>query len=350
MSRKELIYITVNAVMLKMMMVYPRFIAENSGCAAWMTCIIATPAALALALCGGDFLCGGKCVPDLAGNGGVRIASGTLLTAALSANLINTACFFPISVKTVMLQFSDINLIIAALTAAVLTASYAGIKAAARIHTIFMPIAAAIIAAASLLLFKPANFNNITPLLGEGARKVFLDGLFFVSLFNDIIVLNVLASRCESKAEARSALFRGIIISGALAAAFMIMYAMVYPYPVVKNNILPMYSLSKNMRFGTYFGRFEALFEFIITLLFVLYACVYVNAIAETVQKTFCLKCRNIIITLTVAGLCVFLALADSEALLVKLSRRLYLAALGAWAALSAAYAVMKKAEKKRNR
>ena len=57
--------------------------------------------------------------------------------------------------------------------------------------------------------------------------------------------------------------------------------------------LLPVYQLSKMIRAGEYFQRFEAFFEFIWEISQLLYSSIYIFIIAETLTKAFDLKDRN---------------------------------------------------------
>ncbi len=344
MTQKELTCITVNAVTLKMLLVYPKFIAENSGNAAWITCAAVTLAAVAFAYISGELLRGGKCIVDLSKHGAARVLAGAILIAVLVLNMLATILFLPVSVKTVMLQYTNIYVIAIALAVTVTAVSFAGLHAAARIHAIFVPIAAGILAFFLILLTSEMNVRHLTPLFGTGYKNVFLNGLYFISLYTDLVLLNVIGSECRDKQKARRAVITGILISGGTCALFLAAYAAVFPRPVMEYTLMPMYSLSKSIKFGAYFGRFEALIEFIVVLLGVLYAGVYMNAIASVVERTFYVKGRNLILCIEGILLLAALILSGTVATLERMVKVFYAAAVVLTAVLAAMYGVMRKA------
>ena len=343
MSKKEIFYVTINVLILKMLLIYPRFMVETAGNSAWMTMIILTAAAVVFSRIFHNFISGRKCITDIFSSSGGRAVSGIILTAALFINIITTVCFFPLSVKTVLLQYVDTKYIITIFIIVSVICAFPGIKALAKIHSIFLPVIFITVAVFFLLLIQSVEIKNLFPLFGTGYKNIFVYGLVYASFFNDLIIINVLGETCPSRENLKKAVSRGIIISGALSTAFLLVYCMIYPFPTSMLNTLPFYSLSKNMRLGSYFGRFEALFEFIITIMAILYTALYINIIARVFSKTFYPKAKNLVISITGIIIYITLLAINSQTLLLKISKKLYIASMIILLSLAVGYSVLQR-------
>lgn len=292
-GKKELTGVIVTAIVVKMLLTYPRQLAINSGQAAWIEVLFVTVIAFLLILVTCRVYKHKHSIIELAymvGGKGLKIAVGVVVFLIFLANFVSVARVFPETVKVVLLQDSRVDIIVAAFAVASGIGAYMGIKSLARVNYMFFPIAGAVFAAFLLLLLPYYNIENLFPILGEGAEKVFLSGFNSLSLFSDILLLNILLPYSKNLSEARTISRRAIIISGIISILIVAAYTLTYIFPVSRDFILPVYQLSRIISLSNFFGRYEAFFQFVWSILILIYSSVYIWAMCNALQSTFNLK------------------------------------------------------------
>ena len=117
-----------------------------------------------------------------------------------------------------------------------------------------------------------------------------MSGLSSLSLFSDLIILNLLIPYCKNLDTARRCGRYAIITAGASAVIVTLVYCLTFTYPASKNFIIPMYQMARLVHLSTFFSRFEAFFEFVWSIMILLYSALYLFMICHTVQVTLSLK------------------------------------------------------------
>ena len=291
--KKEITALTINAVLVKMLFEFPRTVILNSGNSAWMQIIYNLIIVLLIFFVTAKFYEKKKNIIEVAdelGGKGLRIAVGIVMFVILSVNFLSVIRLFPETVKIVLLKDTPVNMIVFLFAAAAAFGAYMGINSIARIHCIFLPIANIILVLFIILLAPYYKVENIMPFFGEGAKKLFVNGFETVSLFADIILLNILLPYAQTLNDVKKSGYKSILISGGLSVIIMLAYCMLYPYPVSENFIFPVYQMTRMVHLSSFFSRFEAIFQFVWSLLLLLYASVYVYILSYIFQITFSLK------------------------------------------------------------
>ncbi len=292
-SKQELTSILINLICAKLLLSYPRRIIQNSASAAWIQMIYVTLIVLGIFLLTIYTYRQKKTVIELAfsltGKYG-RIIVGVLCFFLLGINFISVFRIFCESVKIVLLQNTDVDLILAIFILICAIGAYLGIKPVARITYIVLPVAGLIFGAFLLLLITDYNSQNIAPLFGTGPKKLLLNGINGSFVFSDIIALNLLLGHAESIDIAKKVGARSIIISGIVGTLICFAYCLIFPYPTSKEFIMPVYQLSRFINTSSFFNRFEAFFQFTWSILIMLYGAVYMYLLCFSWQSAFSLK------------------------------------------------------------
>ncbi len=306
-GKKELTGVIVTAIVVKMLLSYPRELVLISGQASWITVIYVSLIAAALTYLTARLYTQKRSVIELAqiiGGKRLRMVVGILIFLILLANFSTVARVFPETVKIVLLQnFSaDVIMMVFAIGAAI--GAYMGIRSVSRVNYMFLPIAGAVFTGFLLLLIPYYRIDNIMPILGEGPQKLFLSGFNSLSLFSDIILLNVFLPYSKNLSEAKTVGIRAVIISAIVALAIIAAYCLAYVYPVSRDYILPVYQLSRMIHISSFFSRFESFFQFIWSILIFLYSSIYIYAMCSVLQRAFSLKYINpLILPVTILGI-----------------------------------------------
>ena len=306
-GKKELTGVLITAIVVKMLLSYPRELVLNSGQAAWIQVIYISLVALALILITTRVYMHKCSIVDLAqmvGGSGLRTAVGILVFLILLANFSAVARVFPETVKIVLLQNFNADIITIVFAIAAGIGAYMGIHSVARVNYMFLPIAGSAFIGFLLLLMPYYEIDNIMPILGEGADKIFVSGFNSLSLFSDIILLNVFIPYSKNLSESKTVSVRAIIISAIVAFLITAAYCFAYGYPVSRDYILPVYQMSRMIHISSFFSRFESFFQFMWSILILLYAAIYICGMCAVLQRTFNLKYINpLILPITILGI-----------------------------------------------
>lgn len=293
MNKKQLTLITANAITVKMLMTYPRAFILISGNAAWITSLYCTIIAVIAFTFIRYFYGINKNVIEIAGDCGgawLRIVTGVAVFAVMTLNLISLIRIFPEIIKLVLLQKTYVELIGLVFLAVLVLGARCGIESIGRVHSIFIPIAGAIFLIFILLLIPEFNTEAAAPILGKGIFKVFGEGISGLSLFSDLLLLNILLPHSENLDAYKKSGTKGIIIGGICASIIVGAYCLSYVYPVSEIFYIPVYQLERLIHISSFFSGFEAIFQFIWTISIMLYGALYFAVLTDVWKLTFRLK------------------------------------------------------------
>lgn len=291
--KKEITSLIINAIFVKMLLSFPRNIVANSGNSAWIQVLFNALIAAIIFFIIAKVYNEKKSVIEIAGERGgkwLKIPVGIIVFFVLMINFLSIIRIFPETVKIVLLNETDINVIILLFAGAAAFGAYMGIESISHIHYMFLPIASAIFIAFLLMLIPYYDIDNIMPIFGNGAKKTFLNGFSSISLFSDIILLSLLMPHAKSANDIKSGGIKAVIISGAVSVTVMLAYCLVYPYPVSEDFVFPLYQLARIVHLSSFFSRLEAIFQFMWSILVLLYASLYIYMICLVLQQTFALE------------------------------------------------------------
>lgn len=168
--------------------------------------------------------------------------------------------------------------------------AYIGIESIAVINSMFMMFGGAILLLSVILLIPYLNIKSILPLFGNGFYSITARGLNSISLFSDVLLLNILLPYCKEPFECKKSAKKAVIISGIVSTVILLEYCLIYPYPTSSEFMIPVYQLSRVIRIGNFFSRFEVIFQFVWSIIILLYLSIYVYTICYVWQITFNLK------------------------------------------------------------
>lgn len=294
-GKTQLTMLMANAISVKLFLMFPRTMVQTSGTAAWIQSIYVTVLALLIFI--GTYKlyskCGNADIIDLSEHIGghiMKIVTGVTVSVILCANIGTIVRIFPESIKLYLLPKTPTEFILVfLLTAAAIGAGY-GIEAISRLHALIIPICAVIMGLFFLLVLPNCSPDNLLPIMGNGAYCIFVRGFNKISIFSDIIILNLLIPMAESRETAVKCGFWAIVWGGIFAFVITLIYATAYPYPISADFIMPVYQLMRLVKVGEFFQRAEAIFEFVWSLSTMLYISLYICVICMVFRKSFGLK------------------------------------------------------------
>lgn len=292
-EKKETTALMITLISTKMFLTFPRTMIINSGNSAWIQAIYASITAVLIYAVTWALQRGNNNIIELAekiGGKTLKIIVGTAVFVVLIINFMPIIRIFPETVKVVLLQDFNVNVIIAVFLIAIGIGAYIGLESIARINYMFMPIAGVVFVGFLLLLIPNYRAYNLMPLFGEGYKSIFVSGFHSISMFSDILLLNILLPHCKNTESAKKSGWKAIIISAVISVVILISYCMIYPFPASKEFMIPVYQLARVIHISSFFSRFEAIFQFVWSILILLYSATYIYTLCYVFEITFNLK------------------------------------------------------------
>ena len=305
-TNKQLSSIIINAIVVKMLVTFPRNIFVYCANASWITAIYASAVAFGL------FFIIQKLYPskvnvialaDRVGGRGIRIITGIAVFAVLALNFVSVVRVFPAVIRLVLLQKTYVEIIGTVFVLVVIFGASCGIEAIARVQQLFLPVAGVVFGAFLIMLVPDMNFGYLMPVFGNGVKSILAEGLSALSLFTDLLVLNILLSKMRDSDTYRKSGKKAIFIGGACSVLIFFFYGACYSYPASTEFIVPVYQLERLINLSDFFSRLEALFQFIWSISILLYSALYGAVLAEVWRDTFGLKHSKPLIAPIIIGL-----------------------------------------------
>lgn len=291
-TQRQLTTIIINAIAVKMLITFPATLFRLTANGAWLSGIYVTLVAV------GVFGIIRRIYPQkdniitlsekLFGSFG-RIVTGILVFLTLFINLVPIMRIFPEIIKLVLLQKTYIEIIVIVLTLALIFCASCGVDAVARVVEMVVPIAGIVFVAFLLMLLPNVRIDYILPLFGNGAKSILYDGLSAMSIFADLLLLNILIPRTKNLEGYKRSGTNGIIIGGGVATLILLFYGLCYVWPASGNFLVPIYQLERLINLGDFFSRLEAFYRFVWSIMILLYLAVYIGVLAEVWREAFCL-------------------------------------------------------------
>jgi len=294
-NQSQLTLIITNLLVVKMIFAFPRNLFITSGNAAWIEAIYLF--VIAFILMELTFLTysktGNRSVLQLAesiGKAPLKMVVALIVTIIISGFLCTEVRTFAESVKIILLPSTRIEyiMLLFAITAGI--GAYYGLEALSVVNAIFFPFCLFFLVLLIIWLVPNFELNNIMPIFGLGPKSIFCDGLKNLSCFSDILALNLLLPYCDNVEMVKKGGRISLIISAGVLLSITLAYGFCYPYPHSSDFLLTSYQLSRMVRAGEYFQRFEALFELVWTGTHLLYSSIYIFIICTVLKDGFKLR------------------------------------------------------------
>lgn len=305
-NHRQLVLLMCNLLITKMTFSFPRYLFKTSGNAAWIQAIYMSLIAFALFRISVWFYkySGNRSVLGLAesiGKKPLKIAVSLLITFVIIIHTTTEMRTFLESAKIILLPKTKIEYMMLFFGITAATGVFCGLSALSTINALFFPFCLFFLVALVVFLIPTYNINNIFPIFGTGLKEIFVSGIFDLHCFSDLLALNLLLPYVRDIKTAKSGGSYAILISGSALTVICLAYALTYPYPYSTEFLLIPYQLSRMVRAGEYFQRFEALFEFVWTLTHLLYSAIYVYILCLVFENTFKLKSARPLVPCIVA-------------------------------------------------
>lgn len=305
-NQRQLTLLMSNLLITKMTFSFPRFLFKTSGNGAWIQAIYMSLLAYIILRLSLSFFkyTGNKSILVLSeslGKKPLKIAVSLIIAFIIIIHITTEMRTFLESVKIVLLPKTKIEYILIFFGSTVAVGALCGFNALSTINALFFPFCLFFLGSLVLFLIPTYNINNLFPVFGTGAKNIFADGLLDMHCFSDLLALNLLYPYIGDIKTIKESGTKAVLISGIALTLICLAYGLTYPYPYSTEFLLIPYQLSRMVRAGEYFQRFEALFEFVWTLTHLLYSAIYVYILCLVFQSTFKLRSARSLLPCLVA-------------------------------------------------
>lgn len=160
-----------------------------------------------------------------------------------------------IAFPTAPLWFVALFLVIAALTG-----SLSGGIGLLRISKFIAPFLLATMLLLLISVLCQSDFLNLFPVLGTGIENTLGKGLSGITLYSDILLVFMINPSSGSSASTRNAVLTASVIAAIINILAILTFTAKIPYPLSLDGDFPMYLLLKEVYYGRFFQRIDALF------------------------------------------------------------------------------------------
>jgi spore germination protein (amino acid permease) len=294
-GRWEAASILINAVIVQVILNFPRSMVEIGGTAGWMIAVYICVLALL-----GFFLIQklyskfeGKDLLDLGehiGGDFGRVVVGLILMAHFMFAISVILREFSEDMKVIALTVSPISLVTIFFLSGMILGAYLGIEAIARFTAIHLPIIFVFYLVFVIGVAYYCDYKNLFPILGTGLPNIFGKGFLRVSSFSALVILFMSFPFIKTKKNFKAAGYMGIGISSVFLISSSLIYIAVFRYGYGLENFLPVFQLSRLINYGRFFQRIESIFVLAWTLVAYMYLSIGFFFIVYIFKKTFKLQ------------------------------------------------------------
>lgn len=264
----EAIALTITIISSKVFFSYPGQMVREGQTAAWLVVLVSSLTAvlawLVIARLMGRFP--GKSLVEVSEEV-AGVIPGTLLSLAFFG-------FFLALTSIVLREFSEtivgtilpetpISVVASILLAAVLYASYMGLEAVSRACFLISPFIMVALLALIAGVLPFAKLNYMAPFLGPGLSTIIERGAIQSSSFAEILILPLLYPAIRQTSKFTQIGLWTIGISTLIMTGVVVVFKLVFPYPMALDTAYPMYQLARLIYLGRFFQRVEAILFFI---------------------------------------------------------------------------------------
>ena len=171
-----------------------------------------------------------------------------------------------------------------------------GIAPLLRLCRYFIPVFAAVVFLIILSVLWKCNPSNLFPLLGNGAVDTLGKGLSGILLYSDLFLLFLIDQPSANKNKVRRHALWGCFL-GILVCFFTVLALTAkVPYPLSKDQQFPFYLLMKEVYYGRFLQRVDAVVLLISVLWGMLSLCLNLCLITKILEDTFEITSKSAVI------------------------------------------------------
>ncbi len=188
-----------------------------------------------------------------------------------------------------------------------------GLKRLLRITRIAVPLFVAVFVLLIVSVLWGCDFSNIFPISGNGVVPALRGGLWGTSIYSDALLIFLINPFSNSPKTTGRALRWGCAVAVLINILLVLTFTSKIPYPLSLQEQFPLYILSKEVYFGRFFQRIDALLLLFSALCNMLTLAFNLGLIAKIMEQTFDVSSHRI--TIISSALTIFLFVSGTTIL-----------------------------------
>ncbi len=214
-----------------------------------------------------------------------RLIFTLLIVFYLAVSVIFSLENFSSLIRLIAFPASPLWFITAFLTFGAVLGALGSIGSVVRIHGVFVPIIVIILALLIASTICPDDTSHLFSLPENGLKPLARDGFKGIILYTDIILLLMLTPTGESRIYITKAVNIGAISALVLNFLFVLAFTLKIPQSIAQSQQFPIYLLMKEVYFGRFFQRLDALVLLASALSSMLYISLSLNIISTALRQ-----------------------------------------------------------------
>lgn len=154
-----------------------------------------------------------------------------------------------------------------------------------KLHSFFVPIVLAILALVVFPTILRGNPERAVPVFGPGGEAVFGKGLLGMIMYSDVLLLFLIKEGKKDEKTFKKVLLRSTLLSVLINTLVVLSFNLSLPLWASDEGQLPIYLLMKEVYYGRFFQRVDAILLMGAAFSFMLYLALNMFLFGETVKK-----------------------------------------------------------------
>ena len=171
-----------------------------------------------------------------------------------------------------------------------------GIPPLLRVCRYTIPVFVGVVLLLILSVLWNSHPTNLFPVLGNGATATFGKGLVGILLFSDLSLLLLFDQPTENKNKIRRSAIWGTALGVLVCFLTVVAYTAKIPYPISKVGQFPFYLLMKEVSYGRFFQRVDAIVLLVSALWGMLSLCLQLCLTTKIFSDTFGITSKSAVI------------------------------------------------------
>ncbi len=164
--------------------------------------------------------------------------------------------------------------------------AFCGIRAIFKTHATFIPILVALTLLVVVSAMRYGNVENLFPVLGNGAENILKGGLSGAFIYSDIILILMLNPFGEDRKKLKDVAWRSSVVGIIINCIVVFALNFTIPYPSSAEANFPIYSLLKEVWYGRFFQRVDAIYMLFLAISAMLQISVLVFLAGKLLKQT----------------------------------------------------------------
>lgn len=291
----ESVCLLISMIGTKVVITYPRINVEIAGTAGWILPIYTGVIALLFFLCISKLFASfnGKDIIDvseIAGGKPFVVFTGIVIVIFFMFIISSSLRLYSEQMKSMAFENSPISFITLLFLVGMVIAVYLGIETIVRFQAVLVPVSIAAFLIFLIGLTPYCEIDNIFPLLGNGAEKLFVSGALKVSEFSELFMLFMLFPFLQKHSDFKRVGWFSIIASTFFMTSLNLVYICVFEYPAGLTSFLPAYRMARIIDYGRFFEKTDSLLVITWSTMVFMYLSAGFYFIIYSYAKTFGLK------------------------------------------------------------